>query len=583
MRNKVPVVLAPRWTKNDLWKRARAVPSLDLRFAENKSLVDSVSGQNLITFTRASTGTFVDSDGVIRSATTNLLLRSEEFDNASWTKGASTTVTANQAVSPDGAQSADRVQMPTGVGTILSQAVTVSSGITYTASLYARATSGASYLTLQLGTNTQEWLLTTAWQRISISFTTNSTTLTFAVDNGAYEIDVLLWGAQLEQSSTVGPYIPTTSTINSAPRFDHNPLTGECLGLLVEEQRQNLLLRSEEFDNAAWTPLGMLAFGSGSTANATAAPNGTTTADLLTEDTSTGEHRVSTGSVVWVGSTTYTFSIFAKSNGRARLDFFGVGGGNFTGGREADFNLATGTVTSTDGATASIQAFANGWYRLRMTFVTSAAPSASGIFIRFSDALGNFSYTGDGTSGIYLWGAQLEAGAFPTSYIGPTTTTAITRTADVVSCSGTNFSSWYRQDEGTVFADVALISSGGRYFMFDNGATTTERWEARFSGFLAAGNSWSNSIQDVGVNTAVTSPASNIRVAFANASNNAAIASNGAGTLLGTDSSSTMPANQTRMFIGSFQGTATYANGPIRRLTYWPARLNNSILQSLTQ
>jgi hypothetical protein len=134
-----------------------------------------------------------------------------------------------------------------------------------------------------------------------------------------------------------------------------------------------------------------------------------------------------------------------------------------------------------------------------------------------------------------------------------------------------------------VFADVALISSGGRYFMFDNGATTTERWEARFSGFLAAGNSWSNSIQDVGVNTAVTSPASNIRVAFANASNNAAIASNGAGTLLGTDSSSTMPANQTRMFIGSFQGTATYANGPIRRLTYWPARLNNSILQSLTQ
>jgi hypothetical protein len=111
--------------------------SLDLHFAKTKSLVDATTGANLVDFTRASSGTYVDSEGVIRTATTNLLLRSEEFD-----------------------------------------------------------------------------------QRLGVDGT-----------SGIY-----LWGAQLEQSTTVGEYIPTTSTINSAPRFDHDPTTGESLGLLVEEQ-----------------------------------------------------------------------------------------------------------------------------------------------------------------------------------------------------------------------------------------------------------------------------------------------------------------------------------------------------------
>jgi hypothetical protein len=74
--------LAGPWVQNSLWTRARAVPSLDLRFADNKSLVDATTGSKLVTFTRASSGTYVGSDGVIRNAVTNLLLRSEEFDNA---------------------------------------------------------------------------------------------------------------------------------------------------------------------------------------------------------------------------------------------------------------------------------------------------------------------------------------------------------------------------------------------------------------------------------------------------------------------------------------------------------------------
>ena len=123
-------LLPGAWARNDLWRRARAVPSLDLRFADTKSLADAVTGQSLVTFTRASTGTYVGSDGLIKTAAvnearfdhnpstgeslgllveearTNLLTYSEQFDNAAWVKSNS-TVTANAGAAPNGTATAD--------------------------------------------------------------------------------------------------------------------------------------------------------------------------------------------------------------------------------------------------------------------------------------------------------------------------------------------------------------------------------------------------------------------------------------------------------------------------------------------
>ena len=107
LAGKRAALLPGAWARNDLWRRARAVPSLDLRFADNKSLTDAVTGQSLVTFTRASSGTYVGSDGLVKTATTNLLLRSEEFDNASWVK-LNSTVTANAATAPNGSLTADK-------------------------------------------------------------------------------------------------------------------------------------------------------------------------------------------------------------------------------------------------------------------------------------------------------------------------------------------------------------------------------------------------------------------------------------------------------------------------------------------
>jgi hypothetical protein len=287
--------LAGPWVQNSLWTRARAVPSLDLRFADNKSLVDATTGSNRVTHTRASSGTYVGSDGVLRSAVTNLLLWSEEFDNASWANARS-SITSNTIVAPDGTLTGDKlVEDTTATNTHITRPSSDPSyvtGTTYTYSVFAQAaertflqlrvSASASFsasFNLSTGVASQATAGTTpsvtnvgnGWYRCAVTFTATATATgatriglmlneTTASYTGDGTSGIYLWGAQLEQSATVGEYIPTTSTINSAPRFDHNPTSGESLGLLVEEARTN----SFEWSNSAtqgetWSSVGNVA------------------------------------------------------------------------------------------------------------------------------------------------------------------------------------------------------------------------------------------------------------------------------------------------------------------------------------
>jgi hypothetical protein len=243
------------------------VPSLDLRFADNKSLADAVTGASLVTFTRASSGTFVDSAGVLQTAVTD------------------------------------------------------------------------------------------------------------------------------------------------APRFDHNPTTGESLGLLVEEARTNLLLRSEEFDNASWGRSGATL--PTITANAGIAPDGTTTADLWTRSI-TGSSFISQAPAKAASAIQYTFSVFVKQS---------VGNfcalrcqGTFPNKVDVVFNISSGTISTAatvaggafTGPSASITAYPNGWYRLTVTATSDTALiyqciasfSSNGVVIDGTDSVS--------TSAGLLWGAQLE-------------------------------------------------------------------------------------------------------------------------------------------------------------------------------
>ncbi len=423
----------PGWAKDALWRRAQAIPSLDLRFADSKSLVDATTGAQLVTFTRASSGTFTGSDGVLQTAVTD------------------------------------------------------------------------------------------------------------------------------------------------APRFDHNPTTGESLGLLVEEQRTNLLLRSEEFDNASWTKTA-----SSVTANVTTAPDGASTADLITEDTATSTHVTTQGSLSFTSGTTYTVSCFVKRGTGSRNAAIALRAAAFSGAPRVNIDLSTGATTLTgSGGTIGAQAYPNGWWRVSVT-ATATATATSFVDIGLVSGASTLSYAGDGTSGIYLWGAQLEAGAFPTSYI-PTTTATVTRAADVASITGTNFSSFYNQTEGTVFADYGVgggtqiryplaisdNTAGNRITLFNSGSTTLN---ARVSVANVGTNPGSLSVFAAG--------ASKVALAVAAANNGAIAASNGG--LSTAASPAAMPVVD-RAYIGLSHNGAEPLNGSVKRLTYWPTRLPNSTLQAVTQ
>jgi hypothetical protein len=290
------------------------------------------------------------------------------------------------------------------------------------------------------------------WYRCAVTFTATATT------TGATRIGVMLnettqsytgdgtsgiyiWGAQLEQASTVGEYIPTTSTINSAARYDHDPISLIGKGLLLEEARTNLLLQSEDF-STTWTTRDVTV-----STNQVTAPDGATTADKIIETATNGEHHTKQDTASQVAGT-YSASIFAKAGERDVIQFVGTGP---LGVFRANFDLTNGVIGSADSAlNARITPFPNGWYRCNITATstTTGALRAQWNIVTSPTAARVESYLGDVTKGLYLWGAQLEAGALPTSYI-PTTTAAVTRSADVASITGSAFSGWYRQDEGT--------------------------------------------------------------------------------------------------------------------------------------
>ena len=590
-------VLTPGWSRNELTRKAKASPSLDLRFAESKSLVDATTGQNLVTFTRASSGTYVGSDGLIKTATTNLLLRSEEFNEVAWAIQLA-SITSNAAVAPNGATTADKLVASGGSGEHNAyQSFTVVSGQSYTFSCYLKAAERTSFsLALRVanlwpGSTNQAVNYDLSNGTTSISSGTASSTIA-AVGNGWYRCSitstaiasgtgqvrvqsvfdadgegVFAWGAQLEQSSTVGEYIPTTSTINSAPRFDHNPTTRESLGLLVEESRTNLQTQSEAFDQSPWSTVG----GTTST-NVIAAPNSTTTADLLTENTTTGQHDVRVISPSLTHAASYTFSVFAKTNGRLLQIIFPITASDHGG----TFNLTAGTATSVGTTTATIQAFPNGWYRCIVSGVKSGTGTVT-IRLLTNNGLGN-TYTGDGTSGIYLWGAQLEAGALPTSYI-PTTSATVTRSADVASITGSNFSGWYRQDEGTVFSQ-AILPPGAFNTIVNINTTSNDTISSRTTATQANFNVVvSGTTQTGGLNISY-SPYTVLKSVGCYALNDFALSANGATPV--TDATGTVPV-VIQASIGRSAANNNYANGTIARLAYWPQRLPNETLQTITQ
>jgi hypothetical protein len=610
-------IISPKRLLTNIFSTVRngdifATSSLDLPFARTKTL------DPRITFTRASSATYVGSDGVLRSAVTNLLLQSEEFDNASWSRLGATlpTITANAGIAPNGTITADLwTRSITGSNFISQASAKTASAIQYTFSVFVKQSVGNfcalrcqgtfpnkvdvvfninlgtihTAATVAGGTFTGPSASITPysgnWYRLTVTATSDTATnyqCIASFNSGGGLIDGtdsvsnsagLLWGAQLEQSSTVGEYIPTTSTINSAPRFDHNPTTGESLGLLVEEARTNLVTSSADF-STGWTPTRTTV-----TTNQTTAPDGTTTADLLTEDTSTNTHVIQNNFSVTSG-TNYTLSVWVKQNASVsptrniRIFFPSA---QFTTQVAAGFDLTTGVITPTNSPVAtSLQFYANGWVRVSCTAACTTTSASSSISLQMTSGVLT-SYTG-GSSGLYLWGAQFEAGAFMTSYI-PTTTATVTRAADVASITGAAFSSFYNQAEGTVYHQGRTPTSAN-FFSIDDGTTNN-----RITSYMPSATAPYLFVSTGGASIAnLTSSAITAGSTFAQSSayKTADFAMSTNGGTVSTASSGAVPVVN-RMVIGANVVASACVNGTIKRLTYWPTRLSDTTLQQITQ
>lgn len=247
--------------------------------------------------------------------------------------------------------------------------------------------------------------------------------------------------------------------LEDLPRIDY---TGGTPSLLLEPSRTNLIPQSEYFG-------GYSNSNSTDEPNATTSPEGLTNATSFLEAATTGQHKLFT-SLTFDGSSTYTFSIFAKSNGRDL--YVDTQNSNEWGGR-AWFDLTAGTANAVLG-TADIEDYGNGWYRC---IVTGASTLAGGNFIELLTSNGSSnSTTGDITKGVYIYGAQLEEGSYPTSYI-PTYGATATRSDE--DYSNTSLSNIGSTNRCTFYCEIDLPQGREgfqRFFRLD-GPTSSFAWK----------------------------------------------------------------------------------------------------------
>jgi len=369
-------------------------------------------------------------------------------------------------------------------------------------------------------------------------------------------------------------------------RFDYNPTTLTARGLLIEGSATNLIYWSESFDttgaaiNWNWSALNVTR----GTVTTTAPSGSSATVVKIQETTATGLHAPL---IVYssLTSSVYTVSLFAKAVERQYLSLFDNGGS----AANAMFNLSgNGTVVSESTAgIATITPYPNGWYR-----ITMRTPTLTNMNLQFrlSTDGTTTSYAGTLNSGVYIWGAQLEAGSGASSYIS-TGASQVTRAADTCIAASTGFSSWFTGGTtGTFYADwfggVRGITSTVRTVLSTSDVTARH---LHLQQTAAAGNL---KVADFGAANSVTTSNSitsgaRTKGAFSFSGSTVNLTLNG-GTVA-TSSSIAFSTAPTYLVLGgtSTDGTTitdatVLLNGSIRAIKYWPSVLPTATLQSLT-
>jgi hypothetical protein len=609
-------------------------PSLLLDFANTKQL------DSRITFTRSTPAVYYDGK---TTAMAEQNLFSPSVNIGSPHQNVNNTLTNNTGTAPDGTATASLL-VPNSSNTrhyctFGSYGPAGAAGTTYTVSVYAKP-SGYDYIFVQFSGTVASGgsrygvtfnITSGAIEAGGFSFTSNVTSTSAAITSaggGWYRVSLTLtstltpsnpviyvqsmslngstyasggdglpsyagngtdgaffWGGQLEQRATATAYTVTTtqpitnyipvllSAGGNQARFDHNPTTGESLGLLIEEQRTNLATYSADYSNAAW----------GKTqcsieSNTIVAPDGTLTGDKLIEDTASSVGHFITQVVSLGGSvdsSAYVFIAYAKAGQRTRIRMFD---NNQNTSGDTTFNLSTGTIVS---GTGTITSVGNGWYRCAIfplkNYSTTATPRI------YLDNGTSSTYTGNGFSGVYIWGGQLEVASFATSYIA-TTSASATRTADAASMTGINFSSWYNQAESTFYTEVSFSATSynvsNTYHFECSDGTSSNRFLGYTGGSVAGLFVASNLVSYASLTTAAAPSLNTLfRCGFVAKTNNFALTASAVAPQ--TDNSG-LPAVVSKLNIGSNYSNGELLNGYIKKLAYYPIAVTSAQLQALT-
>jgi hypothetical protein len=374
------------------------------------------------------------------------------------------------------------------------------------------------------------------------------------------------------------------SVASGVPRLDYPLLNGvvqSCPALLLEPARTNLLTYSEELDNAAWTKSNVTI-----SANAIVSPDGGVDADKVVEDSANTNKHIRAINTNLTSGTAYQVSFFLKPD---NCNYIGIREGASSG--DAITYSFSSLTTSLQGSRFGVlksEQYPNGWIRLSVLFTaTTTATHNFRLHLLGNDynqttntSVGTYTYTGDGVSGVYAWGAQLEAGSYATSYI-PTSGTTVARAAEV--CNGAGTSAEFNDSEGVLFAEISSLANDGttrRYSISDGGFTNRVTVEL---------DETANTIKSfiVSDNTLVYSPSETInstlqnnKIAVKYKANDFSLWING--FELNVDTSGAAPIGLSQMQFNDGDGPGSPFYGKTKQLIAFDAALTDEELEDLT-
>jgi hypothetical protein len=546
-----------------------------------------------LTFTRGTTATFINSQGLVQYANANIIRQSENC--GSWSGAQNITPTADAAIAPNGTQTADQLNLLASSYRYQVTSTTYAVGQQYVGSIWMRTVSGTASVGFRIansvtGTNSAiaTCSVTETWQRFTTPAFTLSDSANRVIDIGIDQrsivsgpnvaANIYVWGLQLQPGTSAGEYLPTTTTENlNVARFDYDPTTLAPRGLLIEAAATNLLCWSESFATSGGTTNWTYNGNSGATVTETN-PAGGSSSFQFRENSGSGPL---SQTVTTVSTSPYTYSFWVRASVFNSVTTTQIQVGIFTTAFQTvsiSKISGPGSVSGTGLCTVSGLSLTE-WTKVQVTTTGNIGATSASVMLYAQTA----SFELDRS--LLIWGAQVEAGSGASSYI-PTGASQATRVADSCVMTGTNFSSWYGSPSSSsvLYEGTIVQNPDGYRKLVALSSVVSDTTVSNFSLTVAGAvnnrpalNSYINSSNNVDAYVPLAGAVTNgtqFRLAARMESGNHRISKGGQ---VGTSSYSTAPGYPQGLVALSFGADGSLMTSQwVKQFKYYPFSLTNS-------